>query len=168
MVLPYRAVRLGGGGQRGRRQQVGTHMDNITTCYGAPPQSDQTLGSGYFWLSSQLTYFFMSNCHLLKNCFRGFSFFRIKPRPWGIKVENVSFLPTVTPAAKLFTPSIGVYIGRLLINWGLFRWGQTASTGFLMLRFKNNNLNFQAIKHTWKQLLGGNNSSCSLFKRASK
>ena len=35
-----------------------------------------------------------------------------KPRPWGIKGENVNFLPRLSPAAKSFTPFIGVYIAR--------------------------------------------------------
>ena len=33
-------------------------------------------------------------------------------RPWGIKGENVSFLPSLSPAAKSFTPLQGVYIAR--------------------------------------------------------
>ena len=35
-----------------------------------------------------------------------------KPRPWGIKCENVSFLPSLSPAVKSFTPFKGVYIAR--------------------------------------------------------
>ena len=34
----------------------------------------------------------------------------IKPLPWGIKGENNSFLPSLSPAVKSFTPFIGVYI----------------------------------------------------------
>ena len=36
----------------------------------------------------------------------------IKPRPWGIKGAQVNFLPSLSPAAKSFTPSQGVYIAR--------------------------------------------------------
>ena len=36
----------------------------------------------------------------------------LKPRLWGIKGETVRFLPSLSPAVKSFTPSIGVYIAR--------------------------------------------------------
>ena len=36
----------------------------------------------------------------------------IKPRPWGIKGAQVNFLPSLSPAAKSFTPLQGVYIAR--------------------------------------------------------
>ena len=35
-----------------------------------------------------------------------------KPRPWGIKGAQVNFLPSLSPAAKSFTPLQGVYIAR--------------------------------------------------------
>ena len=35
-----------------------------------------------------------------------------EPRPWSIKGETISFLPSLSPAVKSFTPSIGVYIAR--------------------------------------------------------
>ena len=36
----------------------------------------------------------------------------IKPRPWGIKGANISFLPNtrISQAAKSFTPVIGIYV----------------------------------------------------------
>ena len=36
----------------------------------------------------------------------------------GIKGKNISFLPSISLAVKLFTPSKGVYIARLLITRG--------------------------------------------------
>ena len=36
----------------------------------------------------------------------------IKPRPWGIKGAQVNFLPSLSPAAKSFTPLQGVYIAQ--------------------------------------------------------
>ena len=61
--------------------------------------------------------------------------FDVKPRPWGIKGETVSFLPSLSPVVKSFTPSIGVYIVRLLINRMPNRWGLATSTHFLMSGF---------------------------------
>ena len=59
----------------------------------------------------------------------------IKPRPWGIKGETFSILPSLSPSVKSFTPSIGVYIAWYLINRKPCRWGLAASTRFLMLGF---------------------------------
>ena len=47
-----------------------------------------------------------------------------KPRPLGIKGENISFLLSISPAVKSFTPLTGVYIAQLLINRKLYRWGK--------------------------------------------
>ena len=42
---------------------------------------------------------------------------RFKTGPWGIKGENVSFLPaSISSAVKSFTPFTGLYMARLLIN----------------------------------------------------
>ena len=41
-----------------------------------------------------------------------------------------------SPAAKSFTPFIGVCIARLLINRGPYRWGHCRSTRLLMSGFK--------------------------------
>ena len=62
---------------------------------------------------------------------------KLKPRPWGIKGENASFLPSISPAVNSFTPFIGVFIARLLINRKPYRWGWTARTRFLMSGFKH-------------------------------
>ena len=40
----------------------------------------------------------------------------IKPRPWGIKGTNVDFLPSLSPVAKPFTPSQGVFLYSAVIN----------------------------------------------------
>ena len=61
----------------------------------------------------------------------------VKHRPWGIKGENVNILPSLSPATKSFTPFIGVYIARLLINRGPYRWGLCPNTRFLMAGFKD-------------------------------
>ena len=44
-------------------------------------------------------------------------------QPWGIKGKNVSFLPSLSPAAKSFRPLQGVYIARSLNNRTPYRWG---------------------------------------------
>ena len=54
-----------------------------------------------------------------------------------IKGKNVKFLPSLSRAAKSFTPFIGVYIALLLINRGPYRWGLCPNTRFLMSGLKH-------------------------------
>ena len=64
------------------------------------------------------------------------SFCLLKPRPWGIKGENVNFLPSLSPAAKSFTPFIGVYIAQYLFNRGRYYDTGEANTRLPMSGFK--------------------------------
>ena len=50
------------------------------------------------------------------------------------KSKTLVFLSIISPAAKSFTPFIGVYIARLSISRRLYRRGRTASTRFQMLK----------------------------------
>ena len=54
--------------------------------------------------------------------------------PWGIKGENVSFYPSLSPAVKSFIPFKGV-LYSVVINRRTHRLGLTVNTCFLMSGF---------------------------------
>ena len=64
-----------------------------------------------------------------------FEALKVKPRPWGTKGENVSFLPSISPAVKSFTHFTDDYIAQLLINRSIPVHERILSTHFLVLGF---------------------------------
>ena len=62
----------------------------------------------------------------------------LKPRPWGIKGAQVNFLPSLSPAAKSFTPLQGVYIARY--NRAPYRLSEQSNGCFPMSGFNISNL----------------------------
>ena len=84
------------------------------------------------WCTNSLTWLlgFVQHQHLMILQY-------IKPQPWGLKCENIHFLPSLSPAVKSFKPFISVYIARLLINRGLYMWGRCPSTCFRMSGFNS-------------------------------
>ena len=57
-----------------------------------------------------------------QRCLSLYTTYNLKPWPWDIKGEYVSFLPSVSLVVNLLAPFKGVYIVQLLLWMTLFSW----------------------------------------------